>query len=180
MDSLNIIEIKKEATKHLDDVFIFMDRTVAVRFFSSTKDIEASWEDSQFELGFRYQYEAVSENIWDYYLILACDFDEASLEAKIRFSIENDRFCCRKHFAFNTSKKNYSREKLISKLFPNIIPTSTIKMLQPSSIISDLEGDIKDLVPTTFYVEDFSEEQILGLADKLINEGIKNETTKDN
>jgi hypothetical protein len=114
----DINEVTKSEKRYLNHVFDYMERSIAVRFINNFSELETNWENAQYELSAQYQYEGINEHVWDYYLVFWCSFDEESLDNKLRFKIESDRFCCRKYFIFSSNMSAFSKKELIQKLFP--------------------------------------------------------------
>ena len=121
MSKDSIQQVTKEGLKYLKNVFEYRSRTVAILFVKNTDELLATWENGQFELSAKYQYQGENAKIWDYYLAICCDFDEASLANEVRFQIENDRFCCRKIFIFNCSNCLLIFDGTLSNFFACLI-----------------------------------------------------------
>lgn len=145
-----------------------MNRTIAVRFVQSPEELEKVWEDAQFELSSKYQYEGVSPHVWDYYLVFCCNFGEDDIDKRIRFKIESDRFCCRKYFVFGSTKKNFDTSQLIERLFPVIKATKQIQIIKAETIMDRLGDEFAGLVPTSFFTEELEETSIEPLIESLI------------
>jgi len=71
-----IKDVKKAESQYLDGVYNYMNRSIGVRFINTIDNLESTWEDAQFELSAKYQYEGINEHIWDYYLVFCCNFNE--------------------------------------------------------------------------------------------------------
>lgn len=165
----DIFEITKETSKFLKHVFNYMNRSIGVCFVSNTQEIEELWEAAQYELSASYQYEGVNEHVWDYYLVYCCDFNEEDLDERIRFKVESDRFCCRKFFVFDLAERNFSKEKLIEKLFPVIKSSKPIQILSAKVILDNFGDELKELVPESFFTEELDEANAKSLLDELIS-----------
>ena len=153
-----------------------MNRTIGVRFITTIDELRNSWENSQFELSAKYQYEGVIKHVWDYYLVFCCDFNEDDIKKRLRFKIESDRFCCRKYFLFGLSNQQFSTDKLISRLFPLIKSTKEIQIVKPETIIQHFDKDLRSLVTPSFFTQQFSEEEVELLIETMISqEALKNE-----
>ena len=166
-----IKDVKKPESVYLDFVFNYMNRSIGVRLINSIDDLEKTWEDAQFELSTKYQYEGINEHIWDYYLVFCCNFNEDDLDKRVRFKIESDRFCCRKYFLFGFSKSTFSKQSLINMLFPSIKSSKTIQIIKAETIIEDLGDDLKTLVPPSFFTEEIDDSAIESLLETLIAKG---------
>lgn len=152
--------IKKEKSKYLNDVFTFKNRTIAIRFIVTTEELEKQWEEFQFELANFYQYDGTSKFVWDYYLVFLCAFDDGSLDSKLRFKIENDRFCCRKMFLFDFPEKKYSPEKVALNLFPEIETTKSIQIIKPETLIQKIDPNLTNFFDERFFIHELSESEI--------------------
>jgi len=58
-----ITDVKKRESVYLDDVYDYMNRSIGVRFINTISDLEKTWEEAQFELSAKYQYEGINEHI---------------------------------------------------------------------------------------------------------------------
>ena len=168
-----IQEITKDELKYLNSVFEYRSRTIAVLFIQNIQDLETNWEDAQFELSSKYQYQGENEQIWDYYLAICCNFDEGSLPDTLRFRIENDRFCCRKVFIFNQSPKKFQPLTIIETLFPKIHSPQRIEILEPAKFIPSLEAS--PAITKDFFIRSFEDKEIENLATVLIAENALND-----
>jgi hypothetical protein len=164
--------------KYLTMVLEYRNRTVAVIFVKNSEQLEKSWEEAQFELGTRYQYPDDNERIWDYYLAICCAFDESSLLNELRFKIENDRFCCRKVFIFNSNPKKSSSASIIGQLFPQIQGQQKIEILEPSKFIPSL--NTSKLITKEFFTRTLDDDEIDNLAKSLIAESILHDKNRKN
>lgn len=171
-------EITKEGLKYLNKVIEYRNRTIAVRFILNTDELENTWEEAQFELGSKYQYQGENERIWDYYLALCCNFDEASLSNEVRFRIESDRFCCRKIFIFNQSESKFSIDLLISGLFPKIESSGKISLLKPDDFIPSLK--VSPQITKDFFTRPWNDKEIAKLAQILIIEAAADDENTKN
>lgn len=165
---MSIKEITKEDLSNLDRVVTYKNRTIGFLFVVNEVELIEKWEEAQFELGSKYQYQGDNKHIWDYYLAICCDFDEDNLGTEVRFKIESDRFCCRKTFLFNKNKDKFSIESAIETIFPTIISPKKITLLEPSELIKRMKTDL--LKDDGFYTRVWDEEEIALLADTLISE----------
>ena len=138
------------------------------QFIKNSDDLEETWEKSQFELSTKYQYEGTNEHIWDYYLVFCCNFNENDIDERLRFKIEGDRFCCRKYFLFEQSKKLFSKQQLIDQLFPLINSSKPIQIIKTETIINNLSDELKTLVPPSFFTEEIEDSAINTLLETLI------------
>lgn len=178
MSEENIKDVAKSGLKYLDKVFEYRSRTVGVTFISNTEDLNAKWEEAQFELGTQYQYQGENERIWDYYLALCCNFDENSLSGKLRFRIENDRFCCRKVFIFRQAVSKFSPEALMESLFPKIHVLKKISFLTPDEIMGSM--DVSPKITKDFYTRPLQENELEALAKLLIMESSQDDKNRKN
>ena len=163
-----IKDVKKTESVYLDYVYNYRNRSIGVRFINTIDDLEKTWEDAQFELSAKYQYEGINEHIWDYYLVFCCNFADDDLDKRLRFKIESDRFCCRKYFLFGFSKPTFSKQKLIDRLFPLIKFSNPIQIIKAETIIDNLGDDLKTLVPPSFFTEEIDDSDIEPLLETLI------------
>ena len=168
MSNDEIQESTKDGLRYLKGVFEYRSRTIAVLFVQNTQDLEANWEEAQFELSSKYQYQGDNERIWDYYLAICCNFDEGSFSDTLRFRIENDRFCCRKVFIFNQSINNFLSKNIIDILFPKIHSPKKIEILEPSKFIPTLEASL--VITKDFFIRSLEDKEIENLATLLIAE----------
>ena len=153
-----------------------MNRTIGVHFITTVDELEKNWEDSQFELSSKYQYEGINKYIWDYYLVFCCNFNEEDLDKRLRFKIERDRFCCRKYFLFTFPQKNFSKHELISRIFPLINCAKEIQVIKPETIIANLDKKLQYMVYPDFFTEELPENEIKTLIETMISERkLKNE-----
>jgi len=166
-----IKNIKKTESVYLDYVYNYRNRTIGVRIIKNTNDLEKTWEDTQFELSGKYQYEGVNEHVWDYYLVFCCNFSEDDLDKKLRFKIESDRFCCRKYFLFGVSEQTFSKQHLVDHLFPLINSSKPIQIITAETIIDKLGDELKTLVPSSFFTEELDDFAVESLLKTLINRG---------
>lgn len=173
MSEENIHQVTKDDLKYLNNVFEYRSRTVAILFIKNTDELLANWEDAQFELSARYQYQGENAKIWDYYLAICCDFDEGSLANEQRFQIENDRFCCRKIFIFNCTINNFTKENIIQELFPKIHSPGKIEILEPVKFIPSLGASAS--ITKDFFVRQLDDIEIENLASLLITESSDND-----
>lgn len=173
MSEDSIQQVTKDGLRYLKNVFEYRSRTVAILFVKNTDELLATWENGQFELSAKYQYQGENAKIWDYYLAICCDFDEASLANDVRFQIENDRFCCRKIFIFNCTLKNFSEERIVQKLFPKIHSPERIEILEPAKFIPSLGASAS--VTKDFFVRQLEDNEIENLASILIAESSAND-----
>jgi hypothetical protein len=153
----NINEVTKAKKQYLNHVFDYMERSIAVRFINNVSELATNWENAQYELSAQYQYEGINEHVWDYYLVFWCSFDEESLDNKLRFKIESDRFCCRKYFIFSSNMSTFSKKELIQKLFPLVEVTNPIKIITATSIIEKLEKEAQAIVTPSFFTKEMSD-----------------------
>lgn len=170
-DLSNIKDITKPESVYLKYVYNYMNRSIGVRFINTNDELEKTWEEAQFELSSKYQYEGINEHIWDYYLVFCCNFNEDDLDNKLRFKIESDRFCCRKYFLFGFPEKSFSKEKLIGRLFPSINSSKPIQLIRTETIIEKLGDELKSLVPPSFFTEEIDESEIAPFVESLITKG---------
>lgn len=168
-----IQETTKDGLRYIKNVFEYRSRTIAVLFVQNIQEIEANWEEAQFELSSKYQYQGENERIWDYYLAICCNFDEASLPDTLRFRIENDRFCCRKVFIFNQSPKRLQPLTIIEILFPKIHSPKKIEILEPTKFIPSLEAS--PAITKDFFIRSLEDREIEDLATLLIAENSLND-----
>lgn len=166
-----IKDVKKAESQYLDGVYNYMNRSIGVRFINTIDNLESTWEDAQFELSAKYQYEGINEHIWDYYLVFCCNFNEDDLDKRLRFKIESDRYCCRKYFLFEVSKRTFSEKKLIDRLFPLIKSSKPIQIIKAETIIDNLGEDIKTIVPPSFFTEGIDDSAVEPLIEALIAKG---------
>lgn len=166
-------DVTKKDLKYLSRVLEYRSRTVAVIFVQNVPDLEAKWEEAQIELSAKYLALADNSRIWDYYLAICCDFDEASLDNTMRFKIENDRFCCRKVFVFNSNPKKFGAPAVLQDLFPKIQSPKKIEILEPSTFIPQLEAS--SLITKDFFIRALEDDEVSTLADALIAQGAINE-----
>lgn len=166
-----IKDVIKPESEYLDYMYNYMNRSIGVRFINTIDDLEKTWEDTQFELSAKYQYEGINEHVWDYYLVFCCNFDEDVLDKRLRFKIESDRFCCRKYFMFVISKHTFSKQKLIDRLFPLINSSKPIQIIKAETIIDNLGDDLKTIVPPSFFTEVIDDSAIEPLLEALIAKG---------
>ena len=148
-----------------------MNRSIGVRFINTIDDLERTWKDAQFELSAKYQYESINERIWDYYLVFCSNFYEDDLDKRLRFKIESDRFCCRKYFLFESSKRTFTKQKLVDRLFPLIDFSKPIQLIKAETIIDNLGDDLKTLVPPSFFTEEIDDSAVEPLIETLIAKG---------
>ncbi len=166
-----IKSIKKSEAKHLSDVFTYKNRTVAIRYYVAVTEVENDWTKAQLELASEYQYEKVDGNIWDYYLVFLCAFDQNSIDSELRFKIESDRFCCRKMFLFGVSQKTTAVNELVCKnLFPEIEKSKPIQVIQPADLFKKIKSKMKVVVGEEFFTREMSESQIESIVTKLLDE----------
>ena len=166
-----IKDVKKTEAEYLDYVYNYRNRSIGVRLINDTDDLEKTWEDTQFELSAKYQYEGVNEHVWDYYLVFCCNFNEDDLDKRLRFKIESDRFCCRKYFLFGVSKRTFSKQKLVDHLFPLINSSKPIQIIKAETIIDNLGDELKALVPPSFFTEEIDNLAAESLLETLITKG---------
>lgn len=166
-----IKDVKKTESVYLDYMYNYRNRSIGGRFINTIDDLEKTWEDAQFELSAKYQYEGINEHVWDYYLVFCCNFAEDDLDKRLRFKIESDRFCCRKYFLFGFSKRTFSKQKLIDRLFPLINPSKPIQLIKAEAIIDNLGDDLKTLVPPSFFTEEIYDSDVEPLIETLIAKG---------
>lgn len=166
MEKSEIKELEIGESQYLTAVYEYRDRTLGILFCPSVGDVSLRWERAQAELASNFQYYNKNNRIWDYYLIICCDFDEKSLLNNIRFLIENDRFCCRKTFAFNTNTANFSIENIIEDLFPSVSDSTTIELLQPKKLMTLI--DAPPLLPERFMTSIYTPEEIDALSTEMI------------
>ena len=170
-DLNEVRDVKKPESVYLEHVYNYMNRSIGVRFINTNDDLEKTWEEAQFELSTKYQYEGTNEYIWDYYLVFCCNFNEDDLDKRLRFKIEGDRFCCRKYFLFGLTKKSFSKQKLIDQLFPSINSSKPIQIIKTETIIENLSDDLKTLVPPSFFTEEIDDSAANTLLEALITKG---------
>lgn len=171
-----IKSIKKTELKHLNDVFTYRNRTVALKFIVAVTELNKHWEKYQLELAVAYQYESQDQNIWDYYLVFLCAFDEKSIDPELKFKIESDRFCCRKIFIFGQEQKNYKNPELVCHvLFPEIEKTKDIQVIQPQSLIKKLKSNLKNHIGQEFFTKELDEKAVEVILKKLIKKGESDE-----
>ncbi len=163
-----IKDVRKTESEYLDYVYNYRNRSIGVRLIKNSDDLEKSWEDTQFELSAKYQYEGVNEHVWDYYLVFCCNFNEDDLDKRLRFKIESDRFCCRKYFLFGVSKRTFSKQKLVDHLFPLINSSKPIQIIKVETIIGNLGDELKALVPASFFTEEIDNLAVESLLETLI------------
>lgn len=166
-------DVTKKDLKYISKVLEYRSRTVAVVFVQNMPDLETKWEESQIELSAKYQALADNSRIWDYYLAICCDFDEGSLDNTMRFKIENDRFCCRKVFVFNSNPRKFEASEILEDLFPKIQSPKKIEILEPSTFIPQLKAS--SLITKDFFIRSLEDDEVLKLADALIAQGAINE-----
>lgn len=164
--------VKKDKSKYLNEVYIYLNRTIAIRFISNSDELEKNWDEAQLELSSIYQYEGVSPHIWDYYLVFCCQFSDDDLDKRLRFKIESDRFCCRKFFVFGIDPKTFKIDSLVNTLFPVIRPTRQIQLIKPEVVLEKLGSEFNDLVPESFFTEELNENDLEPLIEKIIAKGV--------
>ena len=167
--------IKKENTEHLDDVFEINNRTIAIKYITNGEDLAENWHSCQVELSSKYQYEAINKYVWDYYLIFVCNFDENSLDHSLRYKIENDKFCSRKKFIFDSNKKNFDTSKIEESVFPMYKIGKRMEILKTDTIWEKMKFELKESIDSTFLKDVYSSEQLSSLLEKII----KNEKAGD-
>ena len=166
-----IKDVRKRGSEYLDHVYNYRNRSIGVRLINNTDELDKTWEDTQFELSSKYQYEGVNEHVWDYYLVFCCNFNEDDLDKRLRFKIESDRFCCRKYFLFGVSKSTFTKQKLVAHLFPLINSSKPIHIIKAEIIIDNLGGELKSLVPPSFFTEEIDNSAVESLMETLITKG---------
>jgi len=163
-----IIDVKKKESVYLDYVYNYRNRSIGVRFINNTEDLEKTWEETQFELSTKYQYEGINEHVWDYYLVFCCNFSEDDLSKRMRFKIESDRFCCRKYFLFGVSIQTFSKKHLLDHLFPLINSSKPIQIIKAETIIDSLDDNLKGIVPPSFFTQEIDNLSVESLLETLI------------
>lgn len=152
-------DVTKKETKYLN-VYEFKDRTIAIYRAENIEQLLSEWEKAQLELASNYQYEDESSKIWDYYLVLICNFKDEESDLSWKFKIESDRFCCRKIVIFEHEKHKLSIEKIVTRIFPDINLSSNIELLSLEEFNKQLVLKEASSFEINFLTSEFNEEEI--------------------